>query len=946
MPVPTLSVLRSSVNQYLIFALIGLGFGVLYAAIGMGVVITYRGTGVINFATGAMAMWGAYVFDELRKTGDLVLPVIVIPHRVSLGDSASFAVGFAIALLSCAALGVLIHLLVFRPLRTAPTLAKVVASVGVLIFLQALTVLQFGSESRAVQPIMPNEPLEVADITFPRDRLWLTLVVVIVAAALWAYFRYTRIGLATRASAESERTIALARYSPQLLAGATWLLSGVVVGGIGILASPTTVLNPLTYAFAIVPALAAALIGRLQSIAITVAAALTLGAFQSVVGFQTTKPWWPKWAVTGLSDAVPFIVIIVVLFLIGGSLPTRGEAEADPLPPVIRPKNRPPVVAALVVAGGAAIILTDGTYRFGVISSMIISVIMLSLVVLTGLIGQISLAQAAIAGVAGFVLSKLTTGWGVPFPFSLVLASLVASAFGVVVGIPALRIRGAQLAVVTLAGAVALEKFVFRNPEFSNAEGNLVPRPTLFGIDLGIRQGQVIARWQFGLVVLFFLTVTAVLVGNLARGATGRRFLAVRSNERAAASIGVSVAANKLLAFGLASFIAGVGGSLIGYSRGQLSADSFSTLVGLSFLAFAYLGGITSVSGALVAGTFAPLGITFVITDRLLDLGSSYGVIAGLSLVLTAIFNPEGIAGATHHKLAEFRARRSKAVSADPVAAEATLAADTTAPVDPTPTERRVRPTFDDRTVVLDAHEITVQFGGLMANNSVSLQVREGQVVGLIGPNGAGKTTFIDAITGFVPSRGRLLFDGQDFEGMRPHQRARSGLVRTWQSMELFDDLTVLENVRVAKERSSSTSVLLDLVAPNRHVDMAQVDWALDMVGMADRADRSPASLSLGQQKLLGVARAIASRPRVIMMDEPAAGLDSDESTVLGSRILDIADSGISVFLIDHDMGLVLDVCDYIYVLDFGQIIAEGTPTQIRSDQAVITAYLGEEAHA
>ncbi len=931
-------------NQYLIFALIGLGFGVLYAAVGMGVVITYRGTGVINFATGAMAMWGAYVYDELRRTGDLVLPVIGIPHRVSLGDSTSFVPAFLIAVLSCAVLGIAIHLLVFRPLRNAPILAKVVASVGVFILLQALTVLQFGSESRAVAPIMPNEPLEIAGITFPRDRLWLTLVVVLVAGALWAYFRFTRIGLATRASAESERTIALARYSPQLLAGATWLLSGVVVGSIGILVSPTTVLNPLTYALAIVPALAAALIGRLQSIAITVAAALALGAFQSVVGFQTTKTWWPSWAVTGLSDAVPFIVIIIVLFLVGGSLPTRGDAEADPLPPVIRPRNRPSVIAAFVVAGGAAILLTNGTYRFGVISSMIISIIMLSLVVLTGLVGQISLAQAAIAGVAGFVLSKLTTGMGVPFPFSLLLASIIAAGFGVLVGIPALRIRGAQLAVVTLAGAVALEKFIFRNPKFSGTEGNLVPHPMLFGIDLGVRQGKVIARWQFGLLVLFFLTVVAVLVGNLARGAIGRRFLAVRSNERAAASIGISVSVNKLLAFGLASFIAGIGGSLIGYSRGQLSADSFSTLVGLSFLAFAYLGGITSVSGALVAGTFAPLGITFVITDRLFDLGSSYGVIAGLGLVLTAIFNPEGIAGATHRKVEAFKAKRAR-VAPTGVAAPTTGPAPS--PAAPTNVPARIeRPTFADRPVVLDAHDITVQFGGLMANNRVSLQVREGQVVGLIGPNGAGKTTFIDAITGFVTARGRLTFDGNDFEGLRPHQRARSGLVRTWQSMELFGDLSVIENVRVANETSSAKSFMLDLLTPNRTVDLDQVGWALDMVGLADRAELKPSNLSLGQQKLLGVARAIVSRPRLIMMDEPAAGLDSDESGVLASRILDIANNGISVFLIDHDMGLVLDVCDYIYVLDFGEIIAEGTPNEIRSNQAVVTAYLGEEVEA
>ena len=928
-------------DQYVVFALIGLGFGTLYAAIGMGVIVTYRGTGVINFATGAMAMWGAYVFAELERSGDLIIPVIGIPHRISIGDDVPFIVSFSLGLLSCALIGMLVHFLVFRPLRRAPILAKVVASVGVLLLLQALTALQFGSDSQSVAPILPNENLSVGDGNFPRDRLWLTLIIIVIAVALSAYYRYTRIGLATRAGAENERAISFARYSPQMLAGATWLMSSVVVGAIGILVAPTTVLNPITYALAIVPALAAALIGRLKSIAITAAAAMALGSFQSIVTYLTSKKWWPAWAVSGLSDAVPFVVIAIALFLFGDHLPTRGAVSVDRLPEVIRPKNRIKVILSLVAAGALAILLTSGGYRFGIITSMIVSIIMLSLVLLTGLIGQISLAQAGLAGLAGFTLSKVTESAGVPFPISILIASVAAAALGVLIGIPALRVRGAQLAVVTLAGAVALEKFVFRNPELTAPSGNLISRPKLFGIDLSIRAGRTIARWQFGLVVLFFLTVAAILVGNLARSATGRRFLAVRSNERAAASAGISVSTNKLVAFAMASFLAGLGGSLIGYSRGQLSADSFTALVGMSLLAFAYLGGITSISGAIVAGTLAPLGISFVILDRHLDLGSSYGVIAGLSLIVTAILNPEGISGATRQNFAllsrRFKTAPKHRTEAHPATDPVVSGAAATA------SRRKARPSFDDRPIVLDAHEISVRFGGLKANDDVSLQVREGQIVGLIGPNGAGKTTFIDAITGFVPSIGTLTFDGRDFGGLKPHQRARSGLVRTWQSLELFTDLTVIENLKVANETASAAGIGLDLIAPNRAADLEQVEWALTLMGLERVAEESPTSLPLGQQKLVGVARALASRPRLVMMDEPAAGLDSAESRVLGDRLFDIVDNDISIFLIDHDMGLVLDVCDYIYVLDFGRIIAEGNPAQIRANQAVITAYLGQE---
>ena len=937
-------------QQYLLFAIVGLGFGCIYAAIAMGVIVTYRGTGIINFATGAMAMWGAYVYDELNRTGDLVLPVAVIPHRVSLGDgpgSVPFIVAIVLGVLSCTLVGVLVHLLVFRPLRGAPILARVVASVGVLLAVQSLIVMQFGYTPRAVTRILPNEPMTMGGITFSRDRLWITAVVVVIAVALWAWFRYTRIGLATRASAENERSVSLARYSPQRLAGATWVLSSSVVGFVVILTAPTVILNPLTYVVAIVPALAAALVGRLSSIAITVAAALGLGIFQSIVVFQTSKSWWPSWAVAGLSDAVPFVVIVVALFIVGDALPNRGAIDSDPLPEVYRPKMRTGVIAPIVVAAGFVAVLTSGSYRFGIITSMIVTIIMLSLVVLTGLVGQISLAQAGIAGTAGFALSKLGDSLGLPFPISTLLAALVATVFGVLVGIPALRIRGAQLAVVTLAGAVALERFIFRNPKFTPPTGSPISDPTLFGWDLGVREGRTIARVEFAILVLLVVTVCAILVGNLARSATGRRFLAVRSNERAGASIGVSIANTKLVAFGIASFLAGVGGAFIGYSRGQLSADSFAVLVGLSFLAFAYLGGITSVSGAVIAGTFAPLGIGFVIVDRLFEIGPAYQLLAGVGLVLTAIFNPEGIAGANrknYEKMRAVLAARAAAKAAAPDGADAD--APQGAPVRAVPPMAvRDRPSFDDAPVVLAVDRLTVRYGGLKAVDGASLRVREGEIVGLIGPNGAGKTTMIDALTGFVPSEGRIEFCGAELTRELPYQRARMGLSRTWQSLELFGDLSVRENVQVADEQVSIRSVLADFVKPARPVDLVRVDSALELLGLSADADARPGDLPLGRQKLVGVARALAGSPRVMLADEPAAGLDTAESRALGQEIIDIAEGGVSVLLIDHDMGLVLEVCDYIYVLDFGQIIADGTPSQIRANEAVIDAYLGSEVH-
>jgi branched-chain amino acid transport system permease protein len=612
------------VAQHLLFLVVGLGAGATYAAIAMALVTTHRGTGVINIAQGAIAVWPAYVFQELR-----------------VGHDVASLPAFVLAMASAATLALVLHTIVFRPLRSAPALSRVVASVGVTITIQAVIVQLFGTGRRAVPAMLPHDPVRVWGISFSEDRLWLGAVAILLAVALWAYGRFTRVGLATRAAAQSERGAVLMGFSPDRLGAATWVLGSCVAGAVAILVAPTIGLDSVAWTFFVVPGMACALVGRLESVGAACAAGLALGAVQGEITFLSGKTWWPDWASVGVAQSIPLLLIVAVLVGLGHRLPTRGSLAAARLPAVRVPSLRPVPLVVLVAAGAASVLLTQGTYRFGVITSMVAALIALSLVVLTGLVGQISLAQAAFAGTAGFALSKI--GTGLPFPLSLLAAALLATVVGVAVAVPALRIRGIQLAVATLAAGVAIEELVFQNPKLAGSSGNLIPHPTLLGVDLAVRDATTTARWQFGLLVLVVLTLSCVAVAMLMRSQLGRTMLAVRSNERAAASIGVDVARVKLVAFAISSFLAGLGGALIGYSRGQLSPVSFGVSVSLSLLAFAYLGGITSIGGALLAGTFAPLGIGYVVLDRTLHLGEHYLLASGVLLIATAVLNPSGL---------------------------------------------------------------------------------------------------------------------------------------------------------------------------------------------------------------------------------------------------------------------------------------------------------------
>lgn len=649
-------------DTYLQFVVLGLGLGAVYIGLANGLLLVYRATGIINFAQGATAMWGAYVFARLVRDGTLVLPI----GSVRFPEPPAMWVAVSLGLLSAVAVGLITHYLVFRPVRHAPALAQVVVSVALMLTVQALVVIRFGPNNIPVDELIPAGTVHLFGTRLSSAELIMAALMVLTSVLIWAYFRFTRLGAATRAAAANERGATLLGIAPDRMA-AIATVGAAVVGTLGVmLGSGLTGLNPLNYTLLVVPALAVLLVARMESVGVIAVAALVLGAFQSLVNLFTGKEWWPVWAASGLDQVVPFVVVIVILLGFGSRLPARGSLQTIRLPDVDVPVFRAVPALVLVVVTGVLLAVSSSTYRFGLTYSLILMLLALSYVVITGYLGQISLAQTAFAGAAGFTLSQLTTGWNMPMVLAVPLSALVAAFLGMLVALPAFRIRGAQLAIVTIAAALAIERFVFNNYSLTPASGNPIANPSLFGLNLGIREGGEIARLPFSLLVLAVCAVVVWAFLRIASGDTGRIFLAVRANERAAASVGIDVRRTKLFGFGLSAFIAGLAGCLIGYSAGQLSAESFTVFVGLQVLAVAYLGGITSFTGAAIAGVLGPFGIVYVLVHEVLELGDYYALISGIALILTAVLNPVGIAGEAGRIADRLRGRRASPPPGDP----------------------------------------------------------------------------------------------------------------------------------------------------------------------------------------------------------------------------------------------------------------------------------------
>jgi sulfate-transporting ATPase len=448
--------------------------------------------------------------------------------------------------------------------------------------------------------------------------------------------------------------------------------------------------------------------------------------------------------------------------------------------------------------------------------------------------------------------------------------------------------------------------------------------------------------------VIVVFVVASLIVANVRRGKIGRRLIAVRSNEHAAASLGISVPATKMAAFSLAAGIAALGGVLMAFRFGYVQYDGFTLFASLNVVIFTVIGGVGFVVGAGLGSVLAPGGVGAYLGTTLvgLDNTSTWIVfLSGVLLLVVIIVHPNGQAEIISRRLEKLGTRFrgmtaglgtkfGRAGSRGPVPEALEVGDATTAAGD----------VVLRQPVSLTVEGFSVSFGRVRAVDDVSLVVEPGQIVGLIGANGAGKTTLLEAISGYLPAAsGTVRIGDEVLTGASPRRLARAGVRRSFQGVESFDDLSVSENLLVAQETLPAHSWPQEMVHPTLPVLPPALTALAERFGLGDALDKSPNELPFGQRRLLGVARALAGRPSILLLDEPASGLNNEETAEFASLIRNVADSlGLGVLLVEHDVDMVIGLCDHVVVLDVGRVIFRGPPSELLADPAVRTAYLGE----
>jgi ABC-type branched-subunit amino acid transport system ATPase component/branched-subunit amino acid ABC-type transport system permease component len=890
-------------SQLLPFIVVGVTAGTVYAMAAVGLVVTYKTSGVFNFAQGAFGTAAAYLFFALHVQHGVPWPVAAL---ISVGVL-SVGLGFGMEALA-------------RRLATASLTMQVVATVGLLVGIEAVCNQVYGTTAQQFPQFLPTSTFAIAGTRIQWNQLIIVVVSVAITGALYIFFRAARLGKAMRAVVDDPQLLDMSGTNPVTVRRYAWIIGSFLATLAGLLLAPSISLDSSALTLLVVTSFGAAAIGRFSSLPLTWVGGLVIGVGSSLA----TKFFSGTSILGGLPLGLPFLILFVVLLV----YPKRWMAT--PRMPAVRERTAWRAAPGVRLAGALIVTLflvavpSFVGFQLTTWTVTLTDVLLfLSLGLLVRTSGQLSLCQIGFAAVGAVAFSKLATSAHAPWVLALLLAGLVVVPIGALVAIPAIRLSGLYLAIATFGFGILLQQMFYGSSlmfGLGGYSGLPMPRPSWLG--LGSDRG-------FFYLTLVLTVLTAGLTYLITETRLGRLLRGMDESPRALVTSGANLNITRVIVFAVSAFLAGIAGALQGMALTEVTPANFDPFLSLTFVAIVAIavGGepwyalVAGGAFGLIPGYFPAQWVTNVMQ-----------LVFGVGAVLVGL----GISLPTPARLVTLLSRgRTATRTAPPVRLPVP------APAAPEPA---AHPTTAGGLAVDD---LMIRFGGLVAADRVSLAATPGTITGLIGPNGAGKTSTFNACSGLVrPTSGRVLFGGRDVSGFTPARRARVGLGRTFQRVELCESFPVYDNIAIGCEAGlaggNPLKHVLSRPAARREIDY-RVWEAVKLCGLEAVVNTPAHALSTGQRRLLELARCLVSPFQILLLDEPSSGLDRAETDRFGNLLERVvAERGLGILLVEHDMDLVMRVCSTLYVLDYGELIFSGSPGEARNSPIVQAAYLGQ----
>jgi ABC-type branched-subunit amino acid transport system ATPase component/branched-subunit amino acid ABC-type transport system permease component len=892
------------------FIVIGVVTGAVYGLASTGLVLTYRTSGVFNFAQGSIAAAAAYVF-----------------YWLNIDEHQSWWLSFIISVLILGPAAGLLLEQIGRRLARQRVEMQIVGTVGLILVVQGLTTIKFGQDSLFLPQYLPHgsDTVKILGVNVSYAQITIIVLSLIAVAVLYWLLRFSATGVAMRAVVDDSQLVDVHGRNANRIRRRAWIIGTTFAALSGVLIAPTLGIQATTLTYLVVQAFGAAAIGAFVNIPLTYAGALVIGIASSISTKYVLNVSW----LAGLPSALPFILLFAAL------LATPKRKLVRPVRDVQRKAldwKAPPAVrigiAVPIVVGIALIPLLAGNQLSFFTIALTEGMLLLSLGLLVRMSGMVSLCHATFAAIGAVAFSQFSTQLHLPWLIAALLGALVVVPVAALLAIPAIRLSGVFLALATFGFGLAVESLLYaRSFMFTTLNsGRAMPRPSIGSGDDG-----------YYYIVLAFLILTALLIEVIGRARIGRLLRGLSESSLSVTTMGLNASVTRVVVFCISGFVAGLAGILYGCavhvaSSSDSNYSTFYSLVLLAILAiapwrepwYALLGIIGAVIPAYWTNANAPNWLNVLFGLSAIQVAMAGGTVSLPAWARAAIERIQPRQGRETGQPAPRTRTVPAGQAAVPRVPKASMGAG------------------------LRVEGLKVRYGGHLALDGVSLAADTGAITALIGPNGAGKTTLFNACSGLLrPTKGRILFDGDDITRTSASARGRYGLGRTFQVMQLGDSLSVLENVVIGREAAQAGSNALRQIAAlggQRKLAYDAAWQALESCGIADLAQQQAGALSTGERRLVELARCLAGTFNVLLLDEPASGLSQQETERFSRTLADVVrQRGIGVLLVEHDVSLVMTASSYVYVLNFGELIFEGTPAEVRASPAVRAAYLGSE---